>query len=185
MCDTDAVRTAVCDHPDLHIRSAGPGEWVVVADLAVAAYTVGGGMAGDDPYLEMLRDTASRAASSDVLVATVAGRICGSVTWCPPGAAHREISADSEGEFRMLAVSPAARGHGIGTALVRHCLGLAARLGLDAVVASSDGWMTQAHRIYRRLGFERTPELDWQPRPDLTLLTFRCPITAVAGRSPR
>jgi GNAT superfamily N-acetyltransferase len=185
MSDTDVARAASVAASGPHIRTARPDELDVVADLVVLAYTLGGGMAADDPYLEMLRDAPTRAATNEVLVAVVDGRVCGSLTWCPPGSAHREISSANEGEFRMLAVSVPARGRGVGTALVRHCLDEAARLGLDAVVASSAGWMTQAHRIYQRLGFERTPHLDWQPRPDITLITFRYPIPAPAAGMAR
>jgi hypothetical protein len=32
--------------------------------------------------------------------------------------------------------------------------------------------MTDAHRLYARLGFRRTPELDWSPREGVSLLTF-------------
>jgi hypothetical protein len=32
--------------------------------------------------------------------------------------------------------------------------------------------MEAAHRLYRRMGFTRTPERDWSPRPDVPLVTF-------------
>jgi hypothetical protein len=32
--------------------------------------------------------------------------------------------------------------------------------------------MHAAHRIYRRLGFLRTPERDWRIEPDVELLTY-------------
>jgi hypothetical protein len=30
-------------------------------------------------------------------------------------------------------------------------------------VLHSADWMTAAHRIYQRIGFERVPSLDWEP----------------------
>jgi hypothetical protein len=33
--------------------------------------------------------------------------------------------------------------------------------------------MQSAHRIYERLGFERTPERDWEPVPGVSLVTYR------------
>ena len=32
--------------------------------------------------------------------------------------------------------------------------------------------MEAAHRIYRRLGFERAPELDWSPEEGVDLIAF-------------
>jgi hypothetical protein len=37
---------------------------------------------------------------------------------------------------------------------------------------SSQHEMTAAHRLYERLGFVRTPSLDWSPVPGLELITF-------------
>jgi hypothetical protein len=31
---------------------------------------------------------------------------------------------------------------------------------------------TAAHRFYERLGYSRSPERDWQPRPGVNLLAF-------------
>jgi hypothetical protein len=32
--------------------------------------------------------------------------------------------------------------------------------------------MTAAHRLYQRLGFERDPDRDWRPDPQILLLGF-------------
>ena len=40
------------------------------------------------------------------------------------------------------------------------------------LVLSTQSGMHAAHRIYRRLGFVRTPERDWEPVPGLGLLTY-------------
>lgn len=59
-------------------------------------------------------------------------------------------------------------------ALVGACVERArATEGLSGVVLSTQASMESAHRIYRRLGFARTPERDWSPLPGFTLLTFR------------
>jgi ribosomal protein S18 acetylase RimI-like enzyme len=67
----------------------------------------------------------------------------------------------------MLAVSHAARGRGVGEALVRECVRRARHAGKERLLLSSQSQMHTAHRIYLRLGFVRTPARDWSPVPDL------------------
>ena len=155
------------------IRRLRPEDAAATADALTAAYSAGP-FPRSDAYFEALRDVMSRNADSEVYVAEEpGGRIVGSVTWCPPGASHRELAGPAEGEFRMLGVDPAASGHGVGRALAQFCLDRAVSLGLDAVVISSAEWMQVAHGMYERMGFVRTPGLDWKPRPDVSLRTYR------------
>ena len=99
----------------------------------------------------------------------------GSVTFCPVGSAYREIARADEGEFRMLAVSPSARGRGVGQELVALCLRRSRELGYAGVRMSTMDEMTSAHRIYGRLGFTRAPEDDWSPEPGVNLLAYAAP----------
>ena len=102
----------------------------------------------------------------------------GTVTFAPPGSALTEVAAGAhEAEFRMLAVSPAARGRGVGEALVRACLDRATALGCRRVVISSLSQMRTAHRLYQRLGFAREPQRDWEPRPGIRLRAFAIDLT--------
>ena len=84
-----------------------------------------------------------------------------------------EVELDDEGEFRMLAVDPAAQGAGAGTALARLCEDRAREHGATAMALSSLATMTTAHRIYGRLGYERDPGRDWSPVAGVHLLAFR------------
>ena len=73
----------------------------------------------------------------------------------------------------MLAVDPAARGRGVGSALTRRALDESLRRGrTGALVCSSLPAMRGAHRIYRQLGFTRVPQRDWSPSPGVELLAF-------------
>ena len=104
-------------------------------------------------------------------VATLAdlpGVLAGTVTFCPEGSPWSELARPGEGEFRMLAVAPEARRRGVAEALVGVCLERSTELGYTAVVLCSLPQQEPAHRIYRRLGFRRTPDLDWSPRPAWT-----------------
>ena len=45
--------------------------------------------------------------------------------------------------------------------------------GCTAIVMHSTPWMTTAHRIYARYGFERDKATDWTPVPGIDLWGFR------------
>ncbi|MFF7363343.1 GNAT family N-acetyltransferase [Streptomyces sp. NPDC008125] len=167
---------------DLTIRRAEPEEYELLGEITAQAYLADGLLGGgeDDPYLARLRDVPGRAAVAEVLVAVDdTGTVLGGVTYAPPGSPMCDVAAPDEAEFRMLAVGRAGRGRGAGEALVRACAARArATAGVTALALSTQPAMAGAHRIYHRLGFARTPERDWRPVPDLTLLTYRLDLEA-------
>lgn len=159
----------------MRLRRATPADHQRAGEVTVAAYsefTLGPA----DPYVERLRDAATRDREAELWVATsedTGGEVIGCVTICPPGSPWRELAGPGEGEFRMLAVDPSARGQGVGEALARMCLDRFRSEGARAVVICSLPEMTVAHRLYRRLGFRRAPVLDWEPVPGVTLHGYR------------
>lgn len=158
----------------MRLRRARPEDLETVGEITVAAYadfTRG----ADDGYIAHLRDAARRDREAELWVATPddSEEILGSVTICPVGSPWREIAREGEGEFRMLAVAPPARGAGIGAALVDLVLERFRAEGARAVVMSSLDVMAAAHRIYERSGFVRLPERDWSPVDDVQLIAFR------------
>ena len=156
----------------MELRRIRPEEHDAAGDVCVAAYRPFLTGAEDD-YAQRLHDVATRAAQAEVWVAVVGGRVVGNVTYCPPGSPWREIGRDDEGEFRMLAVDPAAQGAGAGTALARMCEERAREHGATGMALSSLATMTAAHRVYARLGYDRDPDRDWAPMPGVDLLAFR------------
>ena len=155
----------------MQVRLARPDEHERVGELTVrayAAFTLGPA----DPYVARLRDAAARAEGAELWVAASGDRLLGNVTYCPPGSPWREIGRDDEGEFRMLAVDPDARGTGAGTALAVHCEERARQHGAVGMALSSLAEMADAHRIYTRLGYARDPERDWSPLPGVELVAF-------------
>ena len=156
----------------MEIRRALPEELEEVGRLTAEIYVSDGYLAEGDGYVIELVDTPRRAREAEIWVAVDDGQVLGSVTFAPVGSAYREIGRDDEGEFRMLAVSPAARGRGIGRALVERCVQRSRELGYAGVRMSSMDVMTSAHRIYERLGFTRVPEDDWSPEPGVALLAY-------------
>ena len=154
------------------VRRARPAEYALVGELTVEAYVHGGLVDPDDSYVERLRDAADRAAKAELLVAELAGEIAGSVAYCPPGSPYAELAGPDEAEFRMLAVRERARGAGAGRALVQACIDRARDAGLAALRLATQPNMRAAQRIYTRMGFTRSPERDWNPVPELRLMTY-------------
>ncbi|MFD1657889.1 GNAT family N-acetyltransferase [Streptomyces caeni] len=173
---------------DIAIRQAEPGDYETLGEITAQAYLRDGllDFGESDEYLGELRDVAKRAAAAEVLVAiertsvpSARGSVLGGVTFVPDGGPMADIARPGEAEMRMLAVSHAARGQGIGEALVRACVDRArATDGCVRIVLSTQRTMRTAHRIYERLGFVRTPGRDWTPVPhlDIALLTYELPL---------
>ncbi|MCX5046103.1 GNAT family N-acetyltransferase [Aldersonia sp. NBC_00410] len=154
------------------IRAASPEQYDEIGALTVEVYVDGGFIPETSPYAAELGDTANRAASADILVAELDGRIVGSVTVARPGTIYARLAAPDEIEFRMLAVDKSVRGRGVGTTLVRHVLALAAAEGFRGVVITTMDQMVDARRIYERLGFVRVPERDSEVAPGFVLPTL-------------
>ena len=84
----------------------------------------------------------------------------------------------------MLAVLPAFQGRGIGEALVRACLARAAADGRARVYLDTTRWMDTAQRLYRRIGFVRRPDLDWEPATGVMLTAYVYELAAGAQPGP-
>jgi ribosomal protein S18 acetylase RimI-like enzyme len=167
----------------LVIRPAHDDELAAVGALTFDAYAADGFVMPESDYATQLRDATGRAREAELYVAVGEdGSLIGTVTYCPEGSAYREVAAPGEGEFRMLAVAPGARGRGVAEALVRMCVERSVELGYDALVLSSMPLQEQAHRLYARVGFRRTPELDWKPVPTVDLIAFRLDLNGPGSR---
>lgn len=157
--------------PALEIAAATAADFARIAELTVAVYTAEDLVSPG--YLSELADAAGRADRAELLVARdVDGRIVGSVALVLDGDFGEVTAGGEEAAFRMLAVDGAARGRGIGEALVRTCLDRARAAGKRRMVLSTGVRMTAAHRLYSRLGFTRLPERDWTPVPGIDLWVY-------------
>ena len=146
--------------PDgVEVRLVRDDEHEAVGALARRAYA--GDFELSVQYLAEIESVAERAREHEVWVAADAatGALLGTVSTPRAG---RRMSAvarhDDELDFRFLGVSADARGRGVGEALVRHVLQLAARRGIRRVVLNTGPEMRSAQRLYARLGFARLPE---------------------------
>lgn len=160
------------DTTGVEIRIARPEEVVLIGEFTAATYVAAAYLSPNSSYTARLRDAASRARDAELVVAVLDGEPTGTVTYCRHGSPWAQITMPGEAEIRMLAVVPAARGLGLGEALVRHCITRAREDGCHTLRLSSEPVMHAAHRIYRRLGFIRTPDRDWEAQPGAELLTY-------------
>jgi ribosomal protein S18 acetylase RimI-like enzyme len=165
------------------IRPVKPEEYERLGKLTVAAYhslpTV---MPHQQIYDERLRDVASRARSSCVLVAaTPAGELLGGVTYvCGPEDPYSEELSEGEAGIRMLAVAPARHGNGVGRALTLECIDRARANGRRRIVLHTGDWMVAAKHIYESLGFERERSIDFSPAPGIDLIGYALDLTETA-----
>ena len=89
----------------------------------------------------------------------------------------RELEPD-EAHLRMLGVSPAAQGRGVGRALVEAAAALARAAGKRRLTLGTLPEMTAARRLYEGMGFRAGPLVEHEGR---IRLTYELPL---APRSP-
>jgi ribosomal protein S18 acetylase RimI-like enzyme len=157
------------------IRPVRPEEYAPLAELTVAAYhSLPTEMPHQQVYDERLRDVATRARTSCVLVAVgPAGELLGGATYVTgPDDPYSEGLAEGDAGMRMLAVDPAWHGRGVGRALTQACLGRARADGRRRFVLHTGAWMAAAKHLYESLGFEREPAMDFSPAPGIELLGY-------------
>ena len=127
-------------------------------------------------YLAEIEDVAARAATAQVWVAVddASGELCGTVTLPEPGRVLSDVAAAGECDVRLLAVSHAARGRGIGELLMRHAIETARSRGAVRLVLNTTNEMAGACRLYERMGFERLRERELElTRPSGATFTLR------------
>ncbi|PYC67043.1 GNAT family N-acetyltransferase [Streptomyces tateyamensis] len=158
---------------DFVIRRALDTDLTAAGEVTVEAFVGDGHTPPDAQYVTLLRDARRRAAEAELLVAVdAAGRVLGTVTLAVGGGEWADIARSDEGEIRMLAAAGAARGLGVGEALVRAAVDRCRELGLAGLAFSTRPGMKAAHRIYERVGFARAPERDWCPREGIDLWVY-------------
>jgi ribosomal protein S18 acetylase RimI-like enzyme len=167
----------------MRIRCLRPEDHHAVGELTADAYRRVDAATVETGYDAELRDVAARSHGVEILVAVdgesgdadgPGERILGAVTYVPgPGSPGAEFTDADAAGIRMLAVAVDARRRGVGEALTRACIERARATGRRQIVLHSTDRMTDAHRLYLRLGFVRDPSLDWEGEPGLWLRGFR------------
>lgn len=152
------------------IRHVQPSEFDRVGDLVVESYAA---MFDLGDYEDELRRVEHRSRHAEVIVAVLDGSVAGTLTYVSGLGPYAEGDDPAAGWIRMLAVAPEFRGKGIGSALVDWCVGRARESGRQRIILHTTDPMTDAQRLYTRLGFSRAADLDWQPDEELWLRGYR------------
>lgn len=157
----------------LLVRDARQSDGSAVAAVTLSAYQEYAPLMPSlwDAYRDNIVTTLATPEPAMQIVAEQGSRIVGSVLLYP-------AATDRDGgtpfprpypEVRLLAVAPAARGKGIGETLMRECIRRARRSGATTLALNTTDLMRAAMRLYTRMGFRREPELDFRPRPEVTI----------------
>ena len=145
------------------VRPAEPDEHPTIrtlVGLAYAQYTTDLPAAAWDAFRADLLDLDRHARHGRLLVATVAGEICGYAAFYPDASVQGLGWPAGWAGGRGLAVHPALRGHGIAAALMaafEHC---ALESAAAAFAFHTSEFMTTARALYDRLGYRRAPASD-------------------------
>ncbi|HEV2438529.1 MAG TPA: GNAT family N-acetyltransferase [bacterium] len=162
----------------LHIRSARDSDRAAIRDLTLAAYEEYAAVLPEalwTGYRRNILATLDGDEPADRIVAEHEGAIAGSVLLFPPSrGAYGDLAAGGDSpEVRLLAVSPAVRGQGVGAALMRECIRRARASGAAALGLHTTDMMRTAMRMYERMGFVRAPALDFNPAPGMLIKGYR------------
>jgi GNAT superfamily N-acetyltransferase len=165
--------------PDRLIRAARESDRAAIREVTLAAYQEYALRmpAHWEDYVQNILVTLAEARSTEQIVAEQDGTVVGTVLLYPAGTVltpRSEVSVTlAWPEVRLLAVAPAARGQGIGAALMRECIQRARQSGAAALTLHTTEMMKVAMGMYERMGFVRAPDLDFRPGPDITIKGYR------------
>ena len=164
------------------IRDARPDEYAAVGELRIAAYRAVGLLSEASGYTEILRGF-GLGGDCVVLVATheAGSGILGTITlepFCPASELARD---ETEADVRAFAVSPQAQGQGVGRKLLLAVIECAETRGLRRLRLCTRSAMQSAQHLYSTTGFSRTPDLDFEPAPGLTLRAYELALRLTPG----
>ncbi len=153
------------------LRNAHPQEYQDIGQLMVNAYAQLEGFSTPDEqpkYYQTLANVGdfTQNPGVELLVAVApSGNIGGAVVYfddiqfyASKGKATEEKNTAA---FRLLAVDLAHRGNGLGKLLTQACIHKAQANGADQLIIHSTNAMKIAWKMYEKLGFQRSDDLDF------------------------
>lgn len=164
------------------VRNAKPSEFDEIGKLMVLVYSQLEGFPkpSEQPaYYNMLANIGEQTnkPETELLVAVSSdNKIAGGLVYFSDmqyygsgGTATKELNAAG---FRLLAVDPSIRGHGIGKLLTNECIQKTKEKNLNKMVIHTTMTMQTAWKMYENLGFKRSEDLDFM-QGELPVFGFR------------
>jgi ribosomal protein S18 acetylase RimI-like enzyme len=162
------------------IRDVRPDEHAAVGELRVAAYQALGLLPEGSGYADTLRGLGFGGDCAVLVAADQTGSgILGTITLEPFEPASELAKDDTEADVRAFAVAPQAQGLGVGRALLLAVIERADKRGARRLRLCTQPAMKAAQHLYASIGFSRTPELDFEPVPGLTLRAYELALPLI------
>lgn len=164
------------------IRNALPSERHEIEELTLRAYEEYAAVMKPAAWLGLRQAVLSglaNSASADCIVADRDGMLVGSVLLFPAETnayAAAGSGSSSFPEVRLLAVPPERRGQGVARALVDECIQRARAQEAEYLGLHTSASMEVAIAIYRAMGFERAPQLDFMTEGSELIEGYRLPL---------
>ena len=153
------------------VRNAEPGEFQEIGKLLVRVYSQLEGFPKEAEQPEYYKMMANVGASvnkpgTELLVAVSSDdKIAGCVVYFSDmkyyGSGGTATMEQNVAGFRLLAVDPSAQGQGIGKLLTNECIRKAKDRKLDQMIIHTTMAMLTAWKMYEKLGFKRSEDLDF------------------------
>jgi len=157
--------------PAVRIREARAEEFDRIGELRVAAYRADGFLSETSTYADTLR-VLGMDGTGEILAAVDGERVLGTVTLVTWPHGGEVLRNPGEGEIRALAVASAARGRGIGRALLAAIMQRAVAREVRELLLLTQPEMRTAQHLYTEAGFRRLPGRDYEYAPGHRLFAF-------------
>jgi GNAT superfamily N-acetyltransferase len=155
----------------VRIRNATKEELDFIREQRIAAYLEHAQAVPEEHWLALKKAISSEAdiqPGVELIVCELDDKIVGSVVLFPANTDAYEGSLEELDypEIRMLAVAPETRGKGVASALISECIQRAKAKGFKSIGLHTGDFMKNAMKLYKRHGFERLPQYDFEPAND-------------------
>jgi len=170
---------------NFQLRDARASDRDAIQTITLSAYEQYAPMMGEawQFYRANILDTLAHVQVIQQIVAENGNGIVGSVLLFPAGFEFQIPNGQTIRfalpEIRLLAVTPNARGQGIGQSLAQECIRRARDAGARAIALHTSDMMQVAMRMYERLGFARDPARDFSPGGGHLVKAYRFELAQV------
>jgi ribosomal protein S18 acetylase RimI-like enzyme len=166
------------------IRDARPDEYAEVGQLRVDAYRALGLLPEGSTYADTLQSFGFGGGCAVLVAANEADNgILGTITLEPCDPASELAQDATEADIRAFAVGPRAQGQGVGRKLLLAVIDCAQQRGVRRLRLCTRPAMRAAQHLYETTGFTRTPDLDFEPLPGITLQAYELTLEHEQGAS--